>query len=71
MISNQTLINLYYLIKDTKQFLLILINHYVEILLVYVYSKIYDHTAYTQNVIKKFYFFFTKYKNQWKERKFW
>ena len=22
-------------------------------------------------IIKKFYFFFTKYKNEWKERKFW
>ena len=33
--------------------------------------KIYDHSLYTQIVIKKFYFFFAKYKNEWKERKFW
>ena len=33
-ISNQTPYNLYYPIKDTKQFLLISINHYVEILLI-------------------------------------
>ena len=37
----------YYLTKDTKQFSLILINHYVEILLIYVYSKMYDHSTYT------------------------
>ena len=30
----------YYPIKDTKEFLLILINHYVEILLILVYSVV-------------------------------
>ena len=39
----------YYPIKDTKEFLLILINHYVEILLILVYSKIYDHSTHIQN----------------------
>ena len=62
----------YNLTKETKQFLLILINQYVEILLISVYSKIYHHSTYTQIVIKiLFTFFFTKYKNEWKEHKFW
>ena len=39
----------YYLTKDTKQFLLLLVNHYVEILLIQVSSKIYDHLTYAQN----------------------
>ena len=55
MISCQTLSSLYYTIRDTKQYLLILINHHFEMLLIQVYSKIYDHFAYTQTqaTIKK------------------
>ena len=61
----------YYFTKDTKRFLLILINHYVEILLIWVCIKIYDHSKYPQIVIKKFYvFIFIQYKNEWKGREF-
>ena len=49
----------YYLTKDTKQFLLILINHYDEILLILVYAKIYDHSTYTHNSYKKNLLFFS------------
>ena len=46
--------------QDTKQCLRTLINYYVEILLIQVYSKIYDHFTNTRIVIKKLlnYFFF-------------
>ena len=43
----------------------------VEILLIQVYSKICDHSLYTQIVIKKFTFFFTQYKNEREEHEFW
>ena len=33
--------------------------------------KICDHSLYTQIVVKKILLFFTHYKNEWKERKFW
>ena len=57
---------------DTKQFSLILINQYVEVLLILVYSKIYDHFPYTHIVIKNiFLILFTNYKNERKGRKFW
>ena len=36
--------------QDTKQCLLTIINYYVKIL-IYVYSKIYDHFTYTRIVI--------------------
>ena len=35
-------------------------------------AKIYDHCAYTLIIIKNILlFFFTEYKNEWKENKFW
>ena len=37
--------------QDTKQCLRTLINYYVEILLIQVYSKIYDHFTNTRIVI--------------------
>ena len=49
----------YYFTKDTKRFLLILINYYVEILLIWVCIKIYDHSKYPQIVIKKILLFFS------------
>ena len=33
--------------------LMLIIKHYVEILLIQVYSKICDHSSYTQSIIKK------------------
>ena len=33
-------------------------------------AKMCGHSLYTEIVIKKFYFFFTQYKNDWKGRKF-
>ena len=36
--------------KDTKQFLLILINHYVEILLIWTCSKICDHISFSPSL---------------------
>ena len=50
----------YNLTKETKQFLLILINQYVEILLISVYSKIYHPSTYTQIVIKILFNFFSQ-----------
>ena len=57
-LTHSNFIKPYYLTKDTKQFLIILINYYVEMLLIYAQSKIYDHSSYTQLAIKKFTFFF-------------
>ena len=34
------------------------------------YSKKYNHSTYTSIIIKKIIFFFTVYKNEWKEYKF-
>ena len=33
-------------------------------------TKKYNHYAYTQIILKKYFFFFTEYKNEWKEHKF-
>ena len=60
----------YYLTKDTKQFLLILINHYVEIFLIQVYSEIYHHSTYTQIVIEKILLFSSSVRKSGKNVKF-
>ena len=49
--------------------LYIFINHYVEIL-IQVYSVYMITPHIPKLLLKKFYFFFTKYKSEWKERKF-
>ena len=57
--------------KENTSFYQPQLIHYAEALFINPCSKICDHFLGTQIIIKRFTFFFTQYKNEQKEYKFW
>ena len=60
----------FWLLLSHKRHQGIFIYFNVEIL-ISVFSKICDHSTYTQTIVQKILLFFSKYKNDQKGRKFW